>query len=187
MKRYNLIYIVVLLLTTGCSQVNHNQHTTQLVNMSENDVCCDKQKLISYIKLKEIEYSMPSGLLQSIIFIESSYLPFTLNIDAKPYRFKNKYDAIRVAKQAARRRKQIDIGVCQINYNVHGRNFKSIEQMINPFDNIDYAAKLLSNLASVKRSWKLAIQHYHGSNNKVNNIRYMNKVLKYRNTIIQIN
>ena len=59
--------------------------------MSENDVCCDKQKL------KEIEYSIPAGLLQSIAFIESSYLPFTLNIDAKPYRFKNKYDAIRKA------------------------------------------------------------------------------------------
>ena len=143
MKRYNLIYIVLLLLTTGCSQVNYNQHTTQLVNMSENDVCCDKQKLISYIKLKEVEYSIPAGLLQSIAFIESSYLPFTLNIDAKPYRFKNKYDAIRVAKQAARRRKQIDIGICQINYNVHGRNFKSIEQMINPFDNIYHAGLVI--------------------------------------------
>lgn len=183
----NLIHIAILLLATGCSQVNHNQRAAQLVNMSEHDVCYDRQKLISYIKLKEIEYSIPPGLLQSIVFIESSYLPFVLNINAKPYRFTNKYDAIRKAKQSARRKNQIDVGVCQINYNVHGKNFESIEQMINPFENIDYAAKLLSRLAKTRKSWKLAVQYYHGSTSKANNIKYMNKVLKYRNTIIQIN
>ena len=58
-------------------------------------------------------------------------------------RIGSRISTMQLEKQAARRRKQIDIGVCQINYNVHGRNFKSIEQMINPFDNIYHAGLVI--------------------------------------------
>ena len=54
----------------------------------------------------------------------------------------------------------------QINYKWHGDKFSSIEDMLSPEVNIQYAAKLLAKLKQQHGNWHKAIRIYHSSNLK---------------------
>ncbi len=183
---YLVSCLTILLVLSGC-YVKESTEPVPLLSLSEHDLCHDRQKLITFIRLKEIEYSIPSGILQAMIFVESSYMHFTLNIGGVPHRFRTKNATLKAARSAAWWGKQLDIGLCQINYNAHKENFDSILDMMDPFQNIDYSAKLLALLYSKKKNWKLAIQSYHGSRNQENNRKYLNRVLRYREKINSLN
>ena len=73
--------------------------------------------------------------------------------------------------------KNIDVGCMQINVRWHRKNFDTLEAMINPRKNIEYAALFLSNLKSAHGSWEEAIKHYHSSTPKLN-VKYYAKVQK---------
>ena len=49
----------------------------------------------------------------------------------------------------------------QINHYWHSQEFKSLEQMIDPVQNVTYAAKFLRQLYKQHGSWADAVQHYH--------------------------
>ena len=63
----------------------------------------------------------------------------------------------------------------QINVRWHGENFKSLRAMIDPRQNIEYAAEFLTNLKSTHGSWEKAIKYYHSSTPKLH-VKYYAKV-----------
>ena len=116
------------------------------------------------------EAGLPQHLLPAIARIESGRSlngkhkawPWALNHAGKGLYFETKtaaLDYLRIA--TAKGRTNIDVGCMQINHYWHGQEFKSLERMIDPFQNVTYAAKFLRQLYKQHGSWADAVQHYH--------------------------
>ena len=133
--------------------------------------------LKKYIAAVEQRNRIPRGLLSAIALVESDFKPYAVNIEGKPITVSNKSEAIKTIKNALNSGiTNIDIGIAQINYRWHKDKFKSIEEMINPATNIEYAAKLLSSLFKQHGTWHKAIRHYHSANPD-HHRRYSRKVV----------
>ena len=88
--------------------------------------------------------------------------PWTLNHSGKGLYFESKAEALAYLKTATvKGRTNIDVGCMQINHYWHSREFKSLERMIDPVQNVTYAAKFLGQLYKQHGSWADAVQHYH--------------------------
>lgn len=68
-----------------------------------------------------------------------------------------------VRQTLARGVRNIDLGCFQINYHWHGHEFQSIEAMIDPARNADYAARLLRGHHARLGSWTAAAGAYHST------------------------
>lgn len=128
------------------------------------------------------EAGLPQHLLPAIARIESGRSlngkhkawPWALNHAGKGLYFETKtaaLDYLRIA--TAKGRSNIDVGCMQINHYWHGQEFKSLERMIDPFQNVTYAAKFLRQLYKQHGSWADAVQHYH-SPDENRGTRYLN-------------
>ncbi len=51
----------------------------------------------------------------------------------------------------------------QLHLGAHRKKFKDIGAMMDPWENISYAAKLLAKLKREKGSWEKAVKYYHSS------------------------
>ena len=60
----------------------------------------------------------------------------------------------------------------QLNIKWHADFFHSPEQMINPLDNVRYAARYLEQLYNETGSWETAVKFYHSRNSKFNTVYY---------------
>ena len=63
--------------------------------------------------------------------------------------------------------KLIDVGCMQINHHFHARHFASLEDMLDPAQNVAYAARFLSELKKREGSWTMAIARYHAGPDNV--------------------
>lgn len=84
------------------------------------------------------------------------------------------------AFQAARRDgvKLIDLGCMQINHHYHAEHFRSVEDMLDPRSNVDYAARFLLKLHARHETWSMAVARYHaGPNNDPAQKRYVCRVI----------
>ena len=140
-------------------------------------ISCFAQDLDELIDKTEQNYSIPSGLLKSIASVESGNKPYALNVSGKTIIASSKEEAARIVRLYQDEGvTNIDLGLAQINLHWHGENFKSIEQMLEPKHNIEYAAKFLSKLYRQHGSWNKAVRHYHSANPQYH-IKYSRKVL----------
>lgn len=138
------------------------------------------------------KFNLPTNLLTSISLVESgikkenknfSSWPWTLNVEGKPIYFDTKEDVINHLEQN-RDKKSIDVGCMQINTKYHMNNFDSFAQMIEPEENVRYAAIFLAKLFKRHKSWNKAISRYHSSNpNKQR--KYLKKVYSFWNNLRQ--
>jgi soluble lytic murein transglycosylase-like protein len=117
------------------------------------------------------KYGIPLGMLYAVGLAETgrkgSLQPYALNIEGQAYFGASARDAMRRFEEARRSgAKLIDLGCMQINHYYHRERFSSIESMLNPRDNVDYAAQFLKELKIREGSWTMAIARYHaGPNN----------------------
>jgi hypothetical protein len=129
------------------------------------------------IREAEKKYGIPKGLLQSIVITESDIHPWTVNSSKGFLYAKNKEEALeRIKELISQGVTNIDIGLTQINYRWHMKNFSTIEEILEPKNNIEYAAKLLVKLQDEHKEWHLATAYYH-SYNPVYYKEYFKKVL----------
>ncbi|MCH9853163.1 MAG: transglycosylase SLT domain-containing protein [Alphaproteobacteria bacterium] len=70
----------------------------------------------------------------------------------------------------------IDVGCMQINLFYHGRGFNSLQEAIDPINNVAYATEFLLYLFNRFDNWGEAVKHYHSSDPSKNNY-YLEKVL----------
>lgn len=113
---------------------------------------------------------LPDGYLPAISRIESGRQidntrkawPWTLNHSGKGLYFETRAEALAYLKKATQKgRTNIDVGCMQINHYWHGHQFPSLEQMMEPARNIEYAASYLKELYARHGSWVEAVKHYH--------------------------
>ncbi len=122
-------------------------------------------ELTEYIKLVEKDNSIPRGLLLAIAKTESNINPYAINVNGKAVFANSMQEAVFVAKGAlARGITNVGVGVMQVNYRWHKERFRSVEKMLDPKINIQYAGNLLSSLFKQHGTWHKAIRYYHSAN-----------------------
>lgn len=129
------------------------------------------------------QYHVPLGVLYAVGLTETgrrnSLYPYALNIEGIA-RFPRSASAAKADVLAARKegKKLIDIGCMQINHHYHGKQFRSVEHMLEPRANVQYAAKFLKELRQSQGSWTMAVARYHaGPDNDPAQKRYVCKVI----------
>ena len=122
----------------------------------------DMPQLIQKI---EKEHKIPSGLLAAIASVESGLKPYAIGVSGKSVKASSKEDAKKIIKQyLAKGITNIDIGIMQINWRWHSKEFdQNLDDMLNPSQNIMYAAQLLKSLHEKHQSWQKAVRYYHSA------------------------
>ena len=133
----------------------------------------------------EKKYGLPENILLSISRVESGYQkvdgitrawPWTLNAGGDSAYFQTKEVALGSLKDRIKKGvTNIDVGCMQLNYRWHKKFFKSLSDMINPIQNVDYGARFLKKLHQRHGSWEKAVKYYHSSKSKFN-VKYYSKV-----------
>ena len=131
------------------------------------------------------QFNIPDKLLTSISLVESGIKknnrfiswPWTLNVQGKSKFFDNKNDALDFLKKNYKN-KNIDVGCMQISLKYHFKEFDSLENILDPDQNVKYAAKFLKNLFSKHKRWNEAISRYHSSV-PIRKKQYLKRVQNY--------
>jgi soluble lytic murein transglycosylase-like protein len=129
------------------------------------------------------KYGVPLGMLYSVGLTETgrrgSLQPYAMNVEGKAVFSNSAAEAIQQF-EAARRSgaKLIDLGCMQINHYFHREKFTSLESMLNPRDNVEYAARFLKELKGRHETWTMAVARYHaGLDNDPAQKRYVCRVI----------
>lgn len=111
-------------------------------------------------------YGIPPGILYAVGLTETgnkgSLQANALNIEGKAV-FPSSRSAALAAFDNARRqgKKLIDLGCMQINHHYHSEHFRSVRDMLDPRQNVDYAARFLASLHARHATWSMAVARYH--------------------------
>ncbi len=128
-------------------------------------------------------YGIPLGMLYAVGLTETgrgdSLRPYALNIEGQAVYELTKDQAVAQFERARRSgARSIDVGCMQINAAFHGKNFASVEDMLDPARNVDYAARFLKELKAREGSWTMAVARYHaGPDNDPAQKRYVCRVI----------
>lgn len=127
------------------------------------------------------EHGIPANLLSAISIVETRHQgkpwPWTLNEGGKSFYFATKEEALRYLTDAVGRGvRNIDVGCMQLNFHWHAAGFSSLEAMLDPKKNTNYAALFLLELKRRVGSWEEATSHYHSSDEARGNT-YSKKVV----------
>ena len=129
------------------------------------------------------KYGIPPGILYAVGLAETgkkgSLQPYALNIEGRAVfpgsagLAMGEFDRAR-----AEGRKLIDLGCMQINFRYHGDQFRSVGEMLDPAQNVDYAARFLKRLKGEHETWSMAVARYHaGPDNDPAQKRYVCRVI----------
>lgn len=128
-------------------------------------------------------YDIPAGILYAVGLTETgrnaSLQTNALNIEGKAVFAGSRPEAV-AAFDAARQKgaSLIDVGCMQINYRYHGQHFQSVSDMLDPAQNVDYAARFLAKLKTRHESWSMTVARYHaGPDNDPAQKRYVCRVI----------
>ncbi|OLP55091.1 lytic transglycosylase [Rhizobium rhizosphaerae] len=128
-------------------------------------------------------YGIPEGILYSVGLTETgrkgSLQPYAMNIEGKAVFASSAEEVLQLFRSArAQGARLIDLGCMQINYRFHGEQFASVEAMLDPRLNVDYAARFLATLHARHETWTMAVARYHaGPNNNPAQKRYVCRVI----------
>jgi soluble lytic murein transglycosylase-like protein len=128
-------------------------------------------------------YDVPVGVLYAVGLTETgqkgSLQPYALNIEGKAVFAGSRREAAALVRKAREEGKTlIDLGCMQINHRWHGERFASVEAMLDPRLNVDYAARFLAELKQRHATWSMAVARYHaGPNNDPTQKRYLCRVI----------
>lgn len=128
-------------------------------------------------------YGVPLGMLYSVGLTETgnrgSLQPYAMNVEGKAVFSNSAFEAIQKFEQASRSgARLIDMGCMQINHLYHREKFPSLESMLNPRMNVEYAARFLKELKGRHETWTMAVARYHaGPNNDPAQKRYVCRVI----------
>ncbi|KQP55213.1 lytic transglycosylase [Methylobacterium sp. Leaf399] len=129
------------------------------------------------------KHGVPLGVLYAVGLTESgnrgSLQPYAMNIAGKAYFGANAADVVsRLAQARTGGIKLVDLGCMQINHHYHRAKFASLESMIDPRQNVEYASVFLKELKAREGSWTLAVARYHaGPNNNPAQKQYVCRVI----------
>jgi len=129
------------------------------------------------------KHGVPLGMLYAVGLTETgrkgSLQPYAMNIEGQAYFASDASDAIRRFEEARNAgARLIDLGCMQINHYYHRDQFRSLASMLDPKENVEYAAHFLKQLKAREGSWTMAVARYHaGPNNDPAQKRYICRVI----------
>lgn len=111
-------------------------------------------------------YGIPAGILYAVGLTETgkkgSLQPNALNIEGKAVFPKSRGEALAAFAAAQQQgKKLIDLGCMQVNHHYHSEHFRSVNDMLDPHKNVDYAARFLASLHARHTTWSMAVARYH--------------------------
>jgi len=111
-------------------------------------------------------YGIPAGILYAVGLTETgnkgSLQPNALNIEGKAVFPRSRAEALAAFGKARSDGKTlIDLGCMQINHRYHGSHFRNVDDMLDPRQNVDYAARFLARLHARHETWSMAVARYH--------------------------
>jgi soluble lytic murein transglycosylase-like protein len=130
------------------------------------------------------KFDVPLGILYAVGLTETgvkgSLQPNAMNIEGRSYFAATAGEAIREFERARKGgARLIDLGCMQINHHYHGARFPSLQAMLEPRSNVEYAARFLTELKAREGSWTMAVARYHaGPNNNPAQKRYVCAVIR---------
>ncbi|MFV0360123.1 transglycosylase SLT domain-containing protein [Tropicimonas sp.] len=116
------------------------------------------------------EAGVPRELMRAVALVESGRgagarrmpWPWTVHADGRGMWFPDRKSAeVFVRRRSAGDDPNFDIGCFQLNYRWHGDRFPTVESMLDPRENAEYAARFLSGLFQELGSWEAAARAYH--------------------------
>lgn len=115
----------------------------------------------------ERKFDIPSGLLVAISLVESGQdgepNAFALSIHGRAVNARNTKQAAHFLRDGHGRLKQdVYVGCMQLSLDSHRTQFQPIERIVEPRENVFYAARLLVRLHGEEGSWKTALARYNG-------------------------
>lgn len=122
------------------------------------------------VRAAEREHRIPRGLLFAIASVESQMAgrpqPLALNVEGQPHYPRDLKGAMGVIQQAvAAGQTGVAIGCMQIRYDFHKRHFRSMQDLLDPASNVQYAAAFLKDLHGRFGSWDRAVSYYNVGQN----------------------
>ncbi len=158
-----------------CSLIVGSLCIATLAEGSDADLCDQSIEQVSISSLVPREIIYKIARLESGRRLDGHHVswPWSLNNNGKGYFFKDSTTALAMlAELRAQGKTNIDVGCMQLNIRWHAKFFNSLEQMMNPLDNVRYAARYLEKLYKETGSWEKAVKFYHSRNSKFNTIYY---------------
>lgn len=130
------------------------------------------------------EIGVPAKLLYAMALNESGTSitgkyapwPWTLNICGKSLYLDSKEDAVEFLNKAIEASCSVDIGLMQIHWQSHKKQFKSIEDALDPLTNVRVGALILKEQYLIDHNWFMATGRYHSPGNKGLATGYRNRV-----------
>ena len=129
------------------------------------------------------QHGVPLGVLYAVGLSETGRKgvlnPYALNVDGRTVLATGLRDAVsRFADEKRKGAKLVDLGCMQINHRYHGDQFGSVDAMLDPRRNVDYAARFLRQLHDRHETWTMAVARYHaGPNNDPAQKKYVCRVI----------
>lgn len=128
-------------------------------------------------------HGVPLGVLYAVGLTETggrnAMRPYLLNVEGRSAFAATLHEAVSQFNAARRAgAKLIDLGCMQINHHYHNAKFESVEAMLDPGRNVDYAARFLKELRAREGNWTMAAARYNaGPNNNPAQKRYVCRVI----------
>ena len=129
------------------------------------------------------KHGVPLGMLYAVGLAETgrgdSLRPYALNVEGRAIYDIDRGEALQRFEAAKRGgAKLIDVGCMQVNHHYHGKSFASVDEMLDPAKNVEYAARFLVELKAREGSWTKAVARYHaGPNNDPAQKKYVCRVI----------
>lgn len=126
-------------------------------------------------RLYAAKYQVPPDVLFSVCLQESARdyqgrllpWPWTLNVAGQGHYYSTRQEAARKLNDIITTGScRVDIGICQVHWCSHLHNFDRPETLLDPYTNIDYAARLLRDeyqrsSGDHQERWWEAVGRYH--------------------------
>ncbi len=108
------------------------------------------------------KFSVPKDILCAIMKVESGFNPWAIHLDGKSHFFTSKEKAVDFALESKKKgNHSLNLGLMQIYWPVHKHSFNSIEDGLDPKNNLFFAAQFLQTLKKELGSWTKAVKAYH--------------------------
>lgn len=112
---------------------------------------------------------VPSEILFAVALQESGIAlrgqlipwPWTLNAAGEPSRYATRRDACAALRRELKTRRNVDVGLGQVNVRYHGHRVKEPCELLDPYRNLAITATILREQHTAGADWLLAVSRYH--------------------------
>jgi Transglycosylase SLT domain len=139
------------------------------------------------------ESGVPIDILSAVALTETGMhksghffpYPWSANVEGKGFRFQNKADAVLSAQSWLKQGiTSFDTGCMQLNWRWHGKSFRDVNHIFEPYANVRYAANYLKSHYVALGSWAAAVGRYHSGTEQYASV-YRRKVAANRNLAVK--